>query len=344
MSRRTALRRLLPTAALCGALAAAAVAADAGGRAAERPSPSAAAPSAAVAPAAAPSAAAAPAAAPSAAALATGRFAPRAAERPSPRAVVPPAARSATLVESVRYGRQPAQTLDVHRPAGAASAPRPAVLVVHGGGWFAGDKRRMEPLADALAGAGFVVFNADYTLASRARPGLQVQLRDLRAALAWARAHAARLGADPRRIGALGTSAGGHLAALLATTAPRRPAAAGGGLRAVATWSAPFDLTALPPGQLRGLAAVFAGCPRPGCRARLTAGSPLAHVTAQSPPMLIVNARRELVPPRQATRMAAALAAAGVARELALVPGALHGRQLAPQALAPTIAFLRRQL
>lgn len=235
-----------------------------------------------------------------------------------------------------RYGPRAAQTADVHLPPAGVTGAAPAVLLVHGGGWFAGDKRRMTPVAEALAAAGFVVVNVNYTLATPERPGFPVQLRDLRRALAWTAAEAPRLGADPQRIGALGSSAGGNLAALLANEQP--------GLRALATWSAPLDLATLPGGQLRGLAARFTGCPRLACRVRVAAASPLHGVSERTPPTLLVNARRELVPAQQARARAAALAQAGVPHQLLLVPGAAHGRELAPQALAPTIAFLRARL
>lgn len=252
-------------------------------------------------------------------------------------------AAAAPVEHDVRYGPRPAQTLDIHVPPQLA-ARRPAVLLVHGGGWITGDKSRLTPLAGALAESGFVVFNVNYTLASHERPGSRVQLADLRAALGWAEDNAASFGADRRRIGALGTSAGGHLAALLATTAGPRTAPGAGALRTVATWSAPLDLATLRPGQLRRLAVTFAGCQRLACGGRLGIASPLAHVSPSSPPMLLVNARRELVPWRQAARMADALALDGVAHELLVVPGALHGRALAPYALAPTISFLRHWL
>lgn len=243
-----------------------------------------------------------------------------------------------TIAADLRYGPRPVQTLDVHVPPAPVPPSRPAVLLVHGGGWFAGDKSHLTPVAQQLAASGFVVFNANYTLATRERSGFPRQLADLRTALDWVEANAGRFGADPSRIGALGSSAGGNLAALLATTGPA------GRVRALVTWSAPLDLTTLPAGQLRGLAATFTGCPRLACRGRLAAASPLSHVSPSSPPMLLVNARRELVPLRQAERMEDALAAAGVGQRLLVVPGALHGRELAPHALAPTIGFLQRRL
>lgn len=241
----------------------------------------------------------------------------------------------------VRYGPAPDHVLDVHAPAPAAGS-RPALLLIHGGGWFAGDKSRLTPLARALAARGFVVFNANYTLAAPGRPGFPTQVTDVRAALAWTAANAARYGGDRRRIGVLGTSAGGTLAALLALSAPPRPVRRAP-VRSLVTWSAPFDLTTLPPGQLRQLAAIFTGCRRASCPQR-AAASPLRHLTPAAPPTLIVNGRRELVPLRQARRMAAALAASGVPQRLVVIPGALHGRELAPHALGPTVAFLRRWL
>lgn len=262
---------------------------------------------------------------------------------PSPPATVTfPASASAGLaLLDVRYGPAPDHVLDVHAPAPAAGA-RPALLLIHGGGWFAGDKSRLTPLARTLATRGFVVFNANYTLAAPGRPGFPTQVADVRAALGWVAANAARYGGDRLRIGVLGTSAGGTLAALLATSAPARLARRVP-IRAVATWSAPFDLTTLPPGQLRQLAAIFTGCRRASCPQR-AAASPLRHVTPAAPPTLIVNGRRELVPLRQARRMADALAARGVPQRLVVVPGALHGRELTPHALGPTVAFLRRWL
>ena len=267
-----------------------------------------------------------------------------------------PFASPAPAALDLRYGPRPAQTLDVHVPSvtavaarrsdsSAAPPTRPAVLLVHGGGWFAGDKSRLTPTAQALAAAGFVVFNVNYTLARRGgRPSFPLQLDELRAALAWTEANAAGYGADRRRIAALGTSAGGNLAALLATTAVPSAAPGAGRLRALVTWSAPLDLTRLPAGDLRRLAATFTGCPRLACTARVKAASPLAHVTSLTPPTLLVNARRELVPLRQAARMADALAHADVAHRLLAVPGTLHGRELAPYALERSLRFLRRHM
>jgi acetyl esterase/lipase len=244
----------------------------------------------------------------------------------------------------LRYGGSEEMLLDVHRPPGRRADPAPAVLMVHGGAWRAGDKRRMEPVARAIARAGFVTVSVNYTLATRRRAGFPLQLRQLRAAVRWVRRHATRLGVDRRRIGALGISAGGHLAALLALDGPG-PLSAGDRVAAAATWSAPLDLGPLRDHTLAPAVDTFLGCTgRPCPSPRVAAASPTTHASGDDPPMLLVSSRRELVPIGQARRMAAALASADVPHRLQVLPGSEHGRVYADRAIAPTIAFLRRQL
>lgn len=243
------------------------------------------------------------------------------------------AAQPLPVLRDVPYLGPRGPLLDIHRPD--AKGPRPAVLVIHGGAWSAGDKDAIGHVARAVAAAGLVAINVDYTLAAPGRPGHPRQVAELAAAAGWVRANAGSLGVDPARLGALGSSAGGHLLALLATTR-------GAGLGAVVTWSAPFDLTA--PG-LRRLHAKIAGylgclpCPR-----RATAASPVAQAGPGDPPMLIVNSRRELIPALQARRMAARLRSAGSPATLLLVPGALHAPRYSQAVLGPSIRFLARRL
>ena len=110
--------------------------------------------------------------------------------------------------------------LDVYRPTGApeAGARRPAVLQIHGGAWVIGDKREQGiPLLRYLAARGWVGFNVNYRLS----PGATFpdHLVDVKAALAWIRAHADEYGLDPDFVVVTGGSAGGHLTALMALTA-----------------------------------------------------------------------------------------------------------------------------
>jgi acetyl esterase/lipase len=243
----------------------------------------------------------------------------------------------------VRYGPSPSATMDVHRPGFRSALPLPGVLVVHGGGWRSGDKRRMDDTAAVLVRRGFVVFNVNYTLADRRHPGFARQLLELRAAVRWVRRHAARLGVDPARLGALGSSAGAHLAALLALSG-RGPLDEGARVRAVVAWSGPFDLARLRTRALTPAVQTFLGCLPAACPRRAAAASPMAHVSPDDPDMLIVNSERELVPVDQAQRLAVRLASAGVPHRLWVLPGALHGRDYAPVALGGSVAFLTNRL
>ena len=113
-----------------------------------------------------------------------------------------------------RYGERELQ-LDLFRPRARAGA-LPAIVCIHGGGWSRGDRTGMRPLAQAIAARGFVAVTISYRLSGEAK--FPAALHDAKAAVRWLRANAATYGIDPDAIGVTGHSAGGHLAALLATS------------------------------------------------------------------------------------------------------------------------------
>ena len=104
--------------------------------------------------------------------------------------------------------------MDIYRQPG--SQDRPAILLVHGGGWLHGDKNRFERLARRFADLGYVVANVEYRLGYEA-PFPAASL-DCNAALRFIKARSRRLGIDPNKIAAVGGSAGGHLVGLLAAS------------------------------------------------------------------------------------------------------------------------------
>ena len=106
--------------------------------------------------------------------------------------------------------------LDVYRPRGGVH-DAPVLLQVHGGAWLVGSKRQQgRPLMNRMAAHGWVCVAINYRLAPRAT--MPDQVVDVKAALAWVRAHIAEHGGDPDRIVLTGGSAGGHLAALTVLT------------------------------------------------------------------------------------------------------------------------------
>ena len=100
------------------------------------------------------------------------------------------------------------------------SVKRPAIFFIHGGGWWTGNKRGhwCPELMKMFALHGYVTLSVDYRLSDIAP--FPAQVADCKLAVRWLRAHADEYGVDPQRIGAAGISAGGHLSAMLATADP----------------------------------------------------------------------------------------------------------------------------
>ena len=105
-------------------------------------------------------------------------------------------------------------TAYVFAPAGAGSAaPRPAIVVFHGGGWAEGDAEWAFPRAQHFADQGMVAVAAQYRLSNGKGITPIESMSDARAIIRWMRTESKALGIDPSRIAAYGWSAGGHLAA-----------------------------------------------------------------------------------------------------------------------------------
>ncbi|MEU5658701.1 alpha/beta hydrolase [Streptomyces sp. NPDC047737] len=261
---------------------------------------------------------------------------------PDPAALpLPPAAhpaRGVKLLRGVVYemhgGSRPLE-LDLWLPTGG-DAPAPVVVFVHGGGWRTGLRDDMGPRFRSwrpgpfarLVEAGFAVACPDYRLSGEAQ--FPAQRDDLAAALRLLHGRAGELGIDASRTVLWGESAGAHLAAHTALTTGVTGIEP---VRGCVCWYGPSDLGALAedhegafdpddPGTFEALLLGAA----PGADAgRATAASPVAHVTAQAPPFLLLHGTADtVVPARQSVRLAEALREAGVSVDLRLVEGAQH--------------------
>jgi acetyl esterase len=214
------------------------------------------------------------------------------------------------------------------------------VIYVHGGGWRTGDREHWEaapfaPVAAELQAEGFTVIAVDYPLAP-AHP-FPAAPNALLNHVAWVKANATVLGIDPNRIALLGISAGGNLAAKIATSAA---------VQGVVTYSAPTRLAVLytalrAAGQYRraSLMPQYLGCWP--CLHTSAQASPIPSITAASPPMLIANGSSEFIPVAQAQALATRL---GSQAALQIYPTAAHGGALRPFAWTDTIAFLHAVL
>jgi acetyl esterase len=109
-------------------------------------------------------------------------------------------------------------TAHLFRPAGSDPlTPRPAIVLFHGGGWSAGSPEWVYDAAKRYAGYGAVAVAAEYRLSDQKTITPLDAVADARDIIRWMRRNAAGLGIQPDRIAVYGVSAGGHLAASLAT-------------------------------------------------------------------------------------------------------------------------------
>lgn len=171
--------------------------------------------------------------------------------------------------------------LDAWIPDGPG--PHGVALLVHGGGWEAGDRvTYIAPMFGVAAARRLAWVSIDYRLT----PDVTVreQVADVRAAIAWLRTHAAELRLDPRRIVLVGESASGHLVAHTAASEPE--------LAGVVSFYGVYDLEALAgdPADPRSLARRLLRVTAldDAGRTVLREYSPVRHPTRALPPMLLI--------------------------------------------------------
>ena len=137
--------------------------------------------------------------------------------------------RQITVTENVAYRTDvgPNTVLDMAQPLFGPQQDRPAILLIHGGGWNAGSKDDAvyRSLMIDYAMKGYVVCNMNYRLIREAP--MPACIEDVKAAINWMKSNARTLGIDPQRIGTYGHSAGGHLSLMAGLTADVACAAGG---------------------------------------------------------------------------------------------------------------------
>jgi acetyl esterase/lipase len=215
--------------------------------------------------------------------------------------------------------------LDVYEPADRASGLRPAVILIHGGGWTSLDKTTMRGMGTFLARSGFVAFSVDYRLMHGAENLWPAQLNDVQLAVRWIRANAAKYGVDPDHIGAFGHSSGAQLAALLGmeeTHETSDPALAkySSKVQAVVDVSGPTDFTTHGDSDADVFLTAFFGGDYAHHPTVWQDASPVFHVSRNVSPFLIVHGTHdENVPMAQAQELADKLQQAGVPVKLVKV-------------------------
>jgi acetyl esterase/lipase len=254
-------------------------------------------------------------------------------------------------VEFANPGEQHLQ-LNIASPEGPG--PFPGVVCIHGGGFRAGKRESYDSLCLTLAKQGFVALTVTYRLAPTHPFPAAVQ--DCKAAVRWLRANADKYRVDPKRIGATGGSAGGHLAQFLGVTADIPEFEGSGGnlshssaVNCVVNFYGPSDLT-----QSYGKSVdaaevlpLFFGGNLEQKRREHIAGSPLYWVTPKAAPTLCIHGTDDkYVAFEQAGWLVQRLKACGVEAELIAMEGAGHGFKGADadKAQNALIDFLSRHL
>jgi acetyl esterase/lipase len=252
------------------------------------------------------------------------------------------------MVRDVEFGKGGGRSLRLNliRQKNRTPRPAPAVVFIHGGGWKNGTREMRRPEALELARRGFLVASIEYRLTDEAI--FPAQIEDCKCAIRWVRAHASEWNVNPSRIGVWGTSAGGHLAALLGTSGGVAGLEGSGGwhetsssVQAVASCFGPTDFTRM------GADSHAPGDPaRPGTHspenpdsavAKLLGGtslekpdvarraSPASYVSRDDPPFLFIHGDRDpVVPISQSDILHRALRAAGVESTFHVIPGGGH--------------------
>lgn len=213
---------------------------------------------------------------------------------------------------------------------------RPCIVWICGGSWQQMSRSVHLAYLCGLARSGYVVASVQYRTSNKVKfPG---QLEDIKSAIRYLRAHAERYNIDSERIGVMGESAGGHLAALAALTGDRTEFDKGQNLeyssqvQAACTWYLPSDVSRLPDPENRGMeasaspeslligknAAVYTEDAMKAC--------PVHYVNDQAPPFLLLHGLcDQLVPFSQSEILHDALEEKGRDVRLVAIEEADHG-------------------
>jgi acetyl esterase/lipase len=223
--------------------------------------------------------------------------------QPAP-AKAPPGTRVERNLEYVANGHE-RHRLDLYLPE-KGGRKFPVVIWLHGGAWIRGDKANC--YAAPLVAKGYAAVSMNYRFLQHAE--FPAQIEDCKAAVRWLRANAKKYNLDPERIGVMGASAGGYLAALLGTTGNAKELEGGLGnleqssrVQAVIDFFGPLRITK-----------------EKGNRSKV-----LSYVTKDACPFLIVHGDADkTVPIKQSEQLTEALKKAGVEVTLIPIKGAGH--------------------
>ncbi|MEN8133666.1 MAG: alpha/beta hydrolase [Pseudomonadota bacterium] len=266
----------------------------------------------------------------------------------------PPHKRAYLHQRNIEYAKVDGRPLrlDLIRPSGIG--PHPLIIWIHGGGWKQGDKRiKLSHPVRQQVRRGYAVASIEYRLSHETVfPG---QIQDCKAAIRWLRGNAQTFHLDPAAFIVWGSSAGGHLSALLGTSGdvaaledlsmgyPRVSSRVQG----VVDWYGPTDLLQM--GGKHNLESspesLLIGCPIQSCPQQAAKASPIAYISTDDPPFFIQHGTSDrVVPFKQSELLYTALKKFGVPVNFIALEHARHSDQrfLGPDNVKQIETFLDR--
>ncbi len=245
--------------------------------------------------------------------------------------------------EDITYGAADGTGLKLDLAMPDGDGPFPAIVFVHGGGWYLGDRHGYRDEIEAAARREYVGITISYRLmqfdeeqkeTTTATKIFPAQIHDVKAAIRWVRANAEKYHINPDQIGVTGRSAGGHLSLLLGLTDSQANLEGEGGndehssrVQAVVNVFGPTDMAGCYRTSSVGwiFRLVMGGTPDEVAETYQSA-SPLTYVSEDDPPVLTLHGDQDrLVPIDQATMLNDRMKSANAPHTLMVFEGQGHG-------------------
>jgi acetyl esterase/lipase len=247
------------------------------------------------------------------------------------------------IEDNITYGKagDTELKLDLARPQG--DGPFPAIVFIHGGGWYAGNRQGYRGQIQEAASRGYVAATISYRLmkfdqakkeTTTATSIFPAQIHDAKAAIRWIRANARKYHVNPDRIGVTGGSAGGHLSLLVGLAGPTANLEGDSGnpgqssrVQAVVNTFGPTEMVGCyEKSSVAWIFRLFLGGTPGEAPQRYKAASPVTYVGKDSPPVLTLHGDKDaLVPIGQAKVLDEKMKAVGASHTLMVFQGQGHG-------------------
>ena len=212
--------------------------------------------------------------------------------------------------------------LDIYKPAQWAGGQLPTIVVIRGGGWARGDKEGFGPMAAALALRGFATVCIEYRTSDEAT--FPAAVKDTKSAVKWIKTNAGKYNFNPSSIGAIGGSAGAHLATFLGVSNKAQSLNPTENtedfkIQAVVGLATPIDFSSgKGPAKWIGESYTLN-------KDLWNAASPISYIDEDSPPILLIHSSNDnVVSYKQSLLAMEKMGEVGVYSQLVFIPDAPH--------------------